>query len=278
MNATGSWGSGSVVGRHYGIRNWRWHDTGNMLSKGIGLLFTDRRGGVSGAPYDSLNLAYHTGDNPHSVCENRAIVARKMGMDQGRFVFLEQVHGLSVARAFSRTEAKNEGDKPMELPQTDGVFTTEKGLVLAVLTADCVPMIIAFSSAGAVAVLHAGWKGTIGNIAALALKKMREELGVKQSEAMVMMGPAIDGCCYEVDEGRGHLFVERYGENSAVVSRGDGYHVDLFRANTINLVEAGVREDNIRRHGGCTCCDRRYFSYRREGKTGRQGTFVFLRG
>jgi YfiH family protein len=248
-----------------------------LLGEGIGLVFTDRDGGVSPAPYETLNLAFHTGDDPANVLENRMLVARGLKMHPGRFIYLEQVHGLHVSRASSKDAGAKAGLFSSALPAADGVYTTTEGIALTVLTADCVPVAIAFPSAGAVAMVHAGWKGTIGNIVSVVLREMCKKLELDVGDARAVLGPAIAPCCYEVDEGRARLFVERYGKRSEVMTGATGRYLDLFRANTLNLVEAGVKEKNIRRAGGCTCCERRYFSYRRDGMTGRQGAYIFMR-
>ncbi len=257
--------------------NTGWTDAGRMLGEGIGLVFTDRHGGVSPPPFDSLNLAYHTGDEPENVRRNREKAAKGLGVAPDRFVYLRQAHGLHVAGAGSG-DASRSRDSLIGAPEgTDGAFTTQRRVVLSVLTADCVPIALALPEAGMVAMLHAGWRGTVGNIVASALRAMGRDLAPDAVEIRAVMGPAIGPCCYEVDEGRARLFVERYGESSAVVRGTEGWRVDLLRANFLNLTAAGVREENIGRLGGCTCCESRYFSFRRDGVTGRQGAYVFLR-
>ena len=250
-----------------------WIDAGDLLGEGVGLLFTDRGGGVSPSPYATLNLAVHTGDVMDNVARNRLRVARSLGMPPWDFTFLEQVHGLRVVegeRGSAATGART-------LPAADGVFTAETGLALAVLTADCLPLALAVPSAGMVALLHAGWRGTLGDIAARALRAMRDRAAFAARDVRAVMGPAIGPCCYRVDEGRARAFVEKYGESSKVVGGEGGRRLDLFRANALNLVREGVEEAHIHRVGGCTCCERRFFSYRRDGVTGRQGAFIYLR-
>jgi polyphenol oxidase len=254
-----------------------WIDAGSLLGSGIGLTFTDRSGGVSPAPYDTLNLALNTGDEADNVHENRLEVSRQVNIPQERFIYLEQVHGLDVARAGLEYDGMGAGALRGALASTDGVFTTEEGLVLSVLTADCVPVAIAEHQAGVVAMLHAGWRGTIGNIVGIAMEMMATGVGIRRGKARVVLGPSIAPCCYVVDEGRARLFVERYGENGVVAKAAEGSRLDLVRANILNLIKAGVREENIVALGGCTCCEKRYFSYRRDGVTGRQGSFLYIR-
>ena len=249
-----------------------WVYAGDLLGEGIGLVFTDRYGGESPPPYDTLNLAYHTGDDPDIVRRNRISVARVIDIPESRIFYLEQVHGLEVVQAGSRGAVARKA-----FAAADGIYTIEPGAVLAVLTADCVPIALHIPAMRAVAMLHAGWKGTIGNIVAAAMHGMKEELGSDIAGTRAVLGPAIHPCCYGVDEGRAHLFVERYGEESMVMTGEAGRNLDLVRANVLNLIEAGVKEENISMVGGCTCCEHRYFSYRRDGDTGRQGAFIFMR-
>jgi YfiH family protein len=255
----------------------RWIDAGHLLGKEVGLIFTDRSGGCSPPPYDTLNLSYRTGDDDSNIDKNRRIVAAELGIEPGRFIYLKQVHAERVRRV-DTNHLKRPGDRHKEtFADTDGTYTSLRSVPLAVLTADCIPLALAAATRGVVAMLHAGWRGTLANIAVEALNRIRREFGVEPREFHAVMGPGISPCCYRVDEGRAQVFVERYGERSNVVLLKEGYCLDLFRANRINLLEAGLNEEHIYRVGGCTCCERGYFSYRREGLTGRQGAFVFLR-
>jgi YfiH family protein len=252
-------------------------DAGYLLGDAVRLVFTDRAGGVSPQPYESLNLAYHTGDSPENVLANRRFVERALGVAAERFIYLEQVHGLKVSRAGPDDVSNQSLHHTASLSETDGVYTTEPGITLAVLTADCVPLALAEPTAGMVAMLHAGWRGTIGNIAGETVSAITAELGLDPRYIHAVMGPAIGPCCYKVDEGRAGLFVEKYGSRSDVVLDAGGYWLDLLSANRANLIESGLRAENIRSVGGCTCCESRFFSFRRDGVTGRQGAFIYLR-
>lgn len=248
-----------------------WLEAGYLLGEGFRLLFTDRHGGVSRPPYDTLNLSPDRGDDADAVRANRRAVATVLRLRPGRLVFMQQVHGLRVTRV-----RRGGGKMPRTVPLVDGLYTSEACLALAVLTADCVPLALAFPSAAVVAMLHAGWRGTLGDIAGSALRSLNNDLGLSPGEARAVMGPAIGPCCYRVEEGRARLFVEKYGKESGVVAESGGPCLDLARANRINLMRAGVKEENIHRVGGCTCCEARYFSFRREGITGRQGSFILM--
>jgi purine-nucleoside/S-methyl-5'-thioadenosine phosphorylase / adenosine deaminase len=253
-----------------------WIEAGHLLGEGIRLVFTAREGGCSPPPYDSLNLAYHTGDDPANVLLNRRAVATRLGIPAEDFIYLEQVHGLRVGRAVSADTGIPPREFHPDFAASDGAFSTEAGLVLAVLTADCVPLALTSPYNRVALMLHAGWRGTLEDIVAAGLDILQNELGVRSSECAAVMGPAVGPCCYGVDKGRAAVFVERYGEGSGVVMEEKGYHLDLKRANRLNLLRAGVADERIWEVGGCTCCDRRYFSYRRDGVTGRQGSFIYL--
>jgi YfiH family protein len=255
----------------------RWIDAGHLLGKGVGLIFTDRSGGCSPPPFDTLNLSYRAGDDNANVAKNRGVVAAELGIEPERFIYLKQAHGVGVRQACS-SDLGSPGSQSYEaFVDTDGVYTVIKLVPLAVLTADCIPLALAAASQGVVAMLHAGWKGTIHDIVAGAISRIRMEFSIEPRGLHAVMGPGIAPCCYRVDEGRARVFVEKYGERSGVVLLQEGFRLDLFQANRINLLEAGLSKENIYRVGGCTCCEKDYFSYRREGRTGRQGAFIFLR-
>jgi len=257
--------------------DYGWISAGNHLGEGVGLVFTNRNGGCSPPPFDTLNLSHRAGDDDENVSRNRMIVATELGIEIGRFAYLKQVHGKRV-RQLGPGDLGNASDLRKEIfAACDGVFTSLQRTPLAVLTADCVPLALAAVSRGVVAMLHAGWRGTYQDIAAEALRSIRKESGVEPEEFRAVMGPGIGSCCYRVNEGRARVFVEKYGEESGVVRREGVLRLDLYEANRINLLEAGLKEENIFRAGGCTCCEKDYFSYRREGMTGRQGAFIFIR-
>lgn len=251
-----------------------WLEAGHLLGPGFRLVFTDRRGGVSEPPYRSLNLAFHTGDDPRRVSDNRAILAGALGIDGRRIAYPEQVHGLRVAWA-DDLAGRSEGIRVEALRETDGLLATREGLTLCVLTADCVPLAMAYPEHGIIAMLHAGWRGTLGDIAGIACRLVEERTGIGPSRARAVIGPCIGPCCYRVDEGRAELFVEEYPGEGVVVRRGEAWSLDLRRANIVNLVRCGMEERNIHCAGGCTCCEPRYFSFRREGVTGRQGALIW---
>src|SRR5690606_10341376 len=157
------------------------------LGDGVGAAFTGRAGGVSTAPYDTLNLGGAVGDDPAAVRDNRRRAAAALGVDPGRVVFMRQVHGADVAFA----------DSP-DLPEpVDAVVTTVPGLALAALVADCAPVLLADPAAGVVGAAHSGRPGTAAGVVPALVKAMREH-GADPARTTAAIGPAACGRCYEV--------------------------------------------------------------------------------
>ena len=217
------------------------------------LAFSDREGGVSAAPFDSLNLAITVGDERDRVVENRRRVAAAASFDAEALVLARQVHADGVIEARA-------GDRGV-LGEADILVTSEPGTTLGILTADCAPVILAGD--GRVAVVHAGWRGVVAG----AVERGLDAVG-RVTHAWV--GPSIHACCYEV----GPEVTEAFRARGLPVA--GPTHVDPARAAEKILADAGVPEIEV--SARCTSCDRRYFSYRRDGLTGRQGGFVTLLG
>ncbi len=155
-------------------------------------------------------------------------------------------------------------------PEADGLLTSGAGHLLGVRTADCLPLLYVDRARRAVAAVHAGWRGTVKGIAARAVKRMKEEFGSPPGELEVVMGPGIGPCCYEVGSEVADQFV-----NSAVQIHGKP-HLDLPKANRLQLIEAGVNTSKVWGAGLCTACEaHQFYSYRREGtQAGRMLTVI----
>ncbi len=229
----------------------------------IETLFTDRSGGASSPPYDSLNLAYHTGDDPALVERNRRVLKKRVGIE--KVVFMEQVHGCEVAVV--------DTNSPSTLPSCDAVVTSASNIALAVMVADCIPILLSDSDRGVIAAVHAGRNGTFLNIAAKTVRKMAKEFGSDPKRIEAKLGPSIHGCCYEVSEELAQIALKNFGYEYV-----NGRYLDLQGINEKQLIEAGVKKSNIEISPICTCCDKNYFSYRREGVTGRFAGIIWMRG
>lgn len=240
------------------------------------IALTDRRGGLSAVPYDTLNLSFGVGDDPGRVIVNRDRLAFALGFSLADMTFAAQVHGIRLQAV--EEEGRGRGHESLEdaFPETDALLTGLARTPLVILTADCYA--VAVCGLRHVAVAHAGWRGTLGDLPGRCVEALCER-GERLSGLFAYLGPGIRDCCYTVDEGRAESFVERYGGGAGVVvRRGHGYRLNLEAANRENLRRAGISAERIISHGGCTACDARFFSYRREGVTGRQALVVWLDG
>ncbi len=237
------------------------------------LVFTNRLGGVSEAPYDSLNLGFKSGDEPSCVRENRLRLAGRTGIPLDRWTLVRQVHSSRVARVEQANAGAGSLDYISGLDDADAIITRESDVAPCILTADCVPVAIYGGDPPAIALVHSGWKGSWEKITGVALAELERAYGVSAGEVGVTLGPGIRSCCYEVAEERAGSFRRRFGDDCVRGSR-----LDLYRAIRLTLLRAGVREDMIRDTGVCTSCDPDYYSYRREGTTGRQAAILQITG
>ncbi|MCF6509504.1 peptidoglycan editing factor PgeF [Blastococcus sp. MG754426] len=225
---------------------------------------TDRRGGRSRPPYDSFNLGSHVGDDPGDVAANRARVARELGVGEDRLVWMDQVHGTGVAVV--------DGPQDGPVAGTDGLVTATRGLVLAVLAADCVPVLLADHRAGVVAAVHAGREGVRKGVLPAALSAMAS-LGARARDVTALLGPAVCGACYEVPAEMQHE-VARIAPAAAVPTRAGTTGLDLRAGVEQILRRAGIPE--VVQDPRCTAEDPALFSHRRDGVTGRQAGLVWL--
>jgi YfiH family protein len=227
--------------------------------------FSTREGGVSDAPFHSRNLGRGLGDSDEAVAENHRLFAQ----DVGHEVLFEvsQVHS-----AIIREVRHDEDPLRVRVEEGDALIARDAGVAIAVRTADCVPLLLAHPPTGAVAAIHAGWRGVEARIAGATV----HALDVPPSELIAVVGPHIRVASFEVGE---DVAERLQGSSSAknVISRAyEGPHVDLFRILEAQLAELGVRLRDI---GGDTFADtERFFSYRRDGKTGRLLSVIVARG
>lgn len=232
-----------------------------MEEAGFLVAFTERGGGVSSAPYASLNLGMRSADDAGNVLENRRRVCA--ALDLPPFAAARQVHGTAIATVErNRAGAGFEGPDDA-IPGADALVTGEPNVPLAVLTADCVPIALADPRAGLLAVVHAGWRGTAAGIVGAALARFPDP-----SRILAAVGPSIGLDHYEVSEEVARS-ISAVTSNGAVVERAAGARLDLPGTIARILEEHGV--GNVERAAECTACEeRRFFSFRRDGETGRQ--------
>jgi YfiH family protein len=243
--------------------------------------FTTRIGGQGVPPYDTLNLAFHVGDEPQTVIANRQIVCNALDVQMKNIVSAQQVHGVNVRIVLSNDAGRGAFAYNTAIPDTDGLITNLPGLLLSTFYADCVPLFILDPVQKAAATVHAGWKGTVARIGALAVKKMADAFGTDPKDCLVGIGPSIGLCCYEVDEPVIARFRKEFDWHDLVLENNSNgrARLNLWEANRKIMVEAGIAANNIELASVCTCCNRdTLFSYRGEnGTTGRMGAFIMLK-
>ncbi|HEX4989770.1 MAG TPA: peptidoglycan editing factor PgeF [Candidatus Binatia bacterium] len=232
--------------------------------------FMGRRGGKSVGPYAGLNVSYRVGDDAKIVSQNVCDMKLAVGIHDGRIITMKQIHGDQII------DVKDRNIK--EAGEGDGMKTGEKEAFLAILTADCVPILFVAPEAKIVAVVHAGWRGTLAGIAPKMVRFLDSQHGISPDAIEAALGPAIGPCCYEVKEDVSRPLVERWGKIAELCVEGrDGKtYLDLRRLNRAILEQAGVGSQQIYQVGPCTsCAPDEFFSYRREKKeTGRQISFI----
>ncbi|MEU5039689.1 peptidoglycan editing factor PgeF [Streptomyces griseorubiginosus] len=232
---------------------------------GAHFAFTDRWGGVSAAPYEELNLGGAVGDDPQAVATNRELAAKSLGLDPARVVWMNQVHGADV-----EVVSGPWGERPV--PEVDAIVTAERGLALAVLTADCTPVLLADPVAGIVAAAHAGRPGMVAGVVPAALRAMTG-LGADPARIVARTGPAVCGKCYEVPEEMRADVAAVEPAAHAETSWGTPA-VDVTAGVHAQLDRLGVRDRQ--QSPVCTIESGDHFSYRRERTTGRLAGYVWL--
>lgn len=239
--------------------------------------FATRLGGVSSVygREGDLNLGWTASDTADNVAENRRRLARLVSQDEGTpFATLRQIH--------SATSVRVSGDDATERAslEADGMMTSEPGMLLAIQTADCIPVLVADTRLRAVAAFHAGWRGTVAGIVEQGIAQMRATFGSEPEELIAGIGPGIGPCCYTVGDEVRQRFGEQFDYADALFSTQDGgMQLDLWEANRQQLLSAGLKARSISVAGACTSCNAsRYFSYRKEnGFTGRMFSVIGIR-
>lgn len=242
------------------------------VPRGIRAYFTTRSGGVSQPPYQSLNLGFHVGDDPQAVASNRQLLASVLGLDSARITSPRQRHTAEVSLLLDQAEVGAGADSEDSVfDPCDGLITSLKEAPVLLQYADCVPVIIAAEgTAPWVGVLHAGREGLMQGVVSRGVLTLLKQ-DVSQASITAAIGPAIGPCCYEVDDETAARFAEQFGED-----RVTGNYLDLPGAVRQELLAAGVSGANITSMDSCTSCGSEFYSYRRDGVTGRHGAIAWI--
>jgi YfiH family protein len=225
---------------------------------------TTRAGGVSKAPFDSFNLGDHVGDQPAAVAANRKRLASAVGLPAERLVWMNQTHSDRVVTVA--------GPQAQSIPDADGLVTAIPRLALAVVTADCVPILLADARSGVVGAVHAGRVGAAAGIALRAVEAM-VAAGGQIEDISVLLGPAVSGAHYEVPEEMAAEVESQLPGSRTRTSRGTP-GLDLRAGLARQLAAAGVKAIDV--DPRCTVADRSLFSHRRQAPTGRIASLVWL--
>ena len=251
------------------------HDDGGPVwyeARGAGwrAAFSTRLGGVSPAPFDSLNLGLSTADEPANVLRNRALFAAAAGFEAGELVVPGQVHGTTVVEVGADQRGRGARSRADVIADTDGLLTREAGVPLFVSFADCVPvLLVAGRPARALALVHAGWRGMLVGIVSEAARAV----GAFGPFSAAVIGPSIGPCCFAVSADVGESFEATYPGTWR-----EG-RVDLWQAARRQLASAGLAPADVVVSGLCTFHDHQFFSHRREhGATGRQAGVAWMTG
>lgn len=234
--------------------------------------FSTRAGGCSAPPWDSLNVGFSVGDAPAAVEENLRRLVSTVERPLSSLRRVSQVHGDRVLAV--------EGGAPVSglhppLGEADGMWTGTRGLVLGILTADCVPVLLADPDRELVAAVHAGWKGTLLQIARVAVQRLTKA-GGQPARMVAALGPGIRRCCYQVEAPLAERFGRAFGEGVTTADGEAHARLDLTEALRRTLVDAGLSPSRVDVLPHCTACDaERFFSHRRDGgRTGRMLSFI----
>lgn len=225
-----------------------------------------RRGGTSAFPAAALNLSDTVGDDPENVVQNRKRLSAQINCPSSRWAYARQIHGVDILLV----------NTPGNQGNGDALVTNKPGVLLTIATADCVPILIYDPVKQACGAAHAGWKGTAANIAGATIKKMQTQFGSDPADCFAYVGAAIGPGCFEVG-----LDVARQFDAAYHLPHPDPKkaYVDLPRANTQQLLDAGLLPEQIERSPFCTHTrNDLFFSYRAEGgQTGRMLSFIGLK-
>ena len=242
--------------------------------------FTTRYGGVSEGMFSTLNLSFTRGDVKESVEENYRRIAEAMGTDCAHLVCSDQTHTTNI-RVVTEADAGKGIIRPRDYTDIDGLITNVPNLVLVTFYADCVPLYIVDPVHHAIGLSHSGWRGTVARMGKCTLDAMHREYGTEAADVYCAIGPSICQDCYEVSEDVVVQFEQTFTghESEILINKGNGkYQLDLWKANEIVLLKAGVKPEHLAVTDVCTCCNPELlFSHRAShGKRGNLGAFLCL--
>ncbi len=250
--------------------------------------FSTRIGGVSEGIYATMNLSFTRGDDEDAVRENFHRIAAAIGVACEDMVFSDQTHTTNV-RVVTDKDRGNGITHPKTFFETDGMITNVPGLVLTTFYADCVPLYFADPVHKAIGLTHSGWRGTVGRIGEKTLRLMHNTYGTEPADVIAAIGPSICKDCYEVSEDVALKFQAAFSEeecaqilfphvNQNNIASENKYQLDLWKANELILLAAGIHPAHLTSPDLCTCCNSKLlFSHRAtQGKRGNLAAFLTI--
>ena len=224
-------------------------------------------------PY-SFSLALHTGEDEKNIIQNRKVISELFSQKKAlHFIVAKQTHSNHI-KVITEQMTKGWTSQEDAIEDCDALITQEKDIVLSILTADCVPIVLYDPEKKVIAAVHAGWKGTQSQILAKTVQKMQELFDCNPQKIVAGVAPSIGRCCYEVGEDVAKHFFDLPEGYTKI---GNKYMLDLPYINKYQLLQNGLREENIEMSGVCTACEvDRFFSYRKE--QGCSGRFMSMIG
>lgn len=242
--------------------------------------FTTRIGGVSAAPFNSLNLGIYTDDSLDNIKENFNIVSKAFSTSIEKIVLSNQVHGTNIRIVDDINKARL-GTSFSNEEGVDGLVTNLKDVMLCTFYADCVPIFYLDPKKSVIGLAHAGWKGTVNRIAGKMVEIMQQSYDSKAEDILVGIGPSIGLCCFEVNDDVYKIFLDNFSTHKDLyIKEGiNKWRINLWKANESILEEKGILSRNISISNLCTCCNNNiFFSYRKEkGITGRMAALIQLK-
>ncbi len=243
--------------------------------------FSTRLGGVSKGEFTSMNLSFGRGDSDENVRENYRRIANAIGVSYDSLTASAQVHE-NIVRHVTKDDCGVGIYKPKDMPSVDALITNEKDVTLVTYYADCTPIFFVDTVKKALGLAHAGWRGTVLDIAGEVIRSMQRDFSTNPEDVVCAIGPVIGKCCYEVDGDCAENFKRLFDEDSGVYEKGEKegkYMIDLALANKLLLQKAGVREENIVISDLCTRCNADLlWSHRATaGKRGTMSAFLSLK-
>lgn len=247
-----------------------------LLADGVPHGVSLRSGGVSAPPFDSLNLGFHVGDDRQAVRENRKRLAEAQNLSLYRLAVGQQVHGASIVRVTKEQSRCDWDSDAGALPGTDGLITSDPGVVLMAHAADCTLLFFYHADKKYVGLAHAGWRGAVAGIGTGLVDELAGQ-GCRREAIRVALSPSIGPCCFRVGPEVAERVPAKYHRH-ILAKRKQGYYFDLPGFHRLQLLEAGIAGDNLFVSKFCTSCHSdKFFSYRvAGGRTGRMAGFIAL--